>query len=163
MSKRKDLTGQVFERLTVLEFSHIVGGFAYWKCQCVCGNLITVRGTSLRNSHSRSCGCLQKAMVSGNAIKHGHTANGQTSSEYGSWSNMIKRCTNPNLAAYRNYGGRGITVCKQWLNSFETFLEDMGLKPFPGAEIDRSNNNGNYEPANCRWVTHYENQRNKRR
>ena len=81
---------------------------------------------------------------------------------YGVWINMKVRCKNSKNPEYKNYGGRGITVCDRWLHSFENFYEDMGDKPFPKAQIDRIDNNGNYEPNNCRWVTFAENNRNKR-
>lgn len=81
---------------------------------------------------------------------------------YQCWAKMRQRCYNKNLKSYKNYGGRGITVCERWNNSFLAFLEDMGYKPTDNHELDRIDNNGNYEPSNCRWVTHTENNRNKR-
>ena len=82
--------------------------------------------------------------------------------EYRVWHGMKQRCYNQNLKAYKNYGGRGITVCDKWKNSFSAFYEDMGPRPFKDAEIDRKNNDGNYEPDNCRWVTHKINSQNRR-
>lgn len=82
--------------------------------------------------------------------------------EYQVWQNMLQRCFNPNSPIFADYGGRGITVCDRWLDSFENFIGDMGPRPFPGAEIDRENNDGNYEPGNCRWVGRVANCDNKR-
>ena len=81
--------------------------------------------------------------------------------EYRVWVSMTQRCINPNNINYHNYGGRGITVCDRWKNLFPAFYKDMGVKPFSEAEIDRIDNNGNYEPSNCRWVTHAVNDRNR--
>lgn len=83
------------------------------------------------------------------------------SSIYKSWDAMVQRCTNPNSTAWKDYGARGITVCERWL-TFENFYADMGDRPFPGASLDRINNDGNYEPGNVRWVTRVENARNTR-
>ena len=80
--------------------------------------------------------------------------------EYKTWTHMKERCYNPKILSYKYYGGRGITVCERWRDSFIAFLEDMGERPFPKAEIDRIDNDGNYEPINCRWTTRTENRRN---
>jgi len=97
------------------------------------------------------------------SFKHGHTLNRGASSEYSSWANMITRCTNPNFKDWKYYGGRGITVCEEWRNSFAAFLRDMGPKP-KGTSVDRfPNNTGNYEPGNCRWATPFEQQHNKQK
>lgn len=79
-----------------------------------------------------------------------------------SWRDMNRRCTNQEYAQWKDYGGRGISVCERWSSSYENFLADMGIKPFSKAQIDRIDNNGNYEPSNCHWVTRAENSRNKR-
>ena len=95
--------------------------------------------------------------------RHGHARGGRQTTEYSAWLGMKKRCTKPNNSRYGSYGGRGITVCKRWMDSFQAFLADMGLKPSPDLSIDRIDNDGNYEPGNCRWATKEEQSSNKRR
>ncbi len=94
-------------------------------------------------------------------VTHGYTFNGKRPSEYGTWQAMKSRCTNPKVPSYKHYGGRGIKVCARWLNSFESFLEDMGPRP-KGLSIDRIDTDGNYEPGNCEWTTQKRQQRNRR-
>jgi hypothetical protein len=149
MSSRKDLTGQVFERLTVLEFSHIANKKRYyWKCLCECGNIKTVRGEHLTGQRIRSCGCLYG------------THRRSKSPEYKAWEKLKHRCSNSNNPGYARYGGRGITVCDRWKDSFENFFEDMGERPSPKHSIDRIDNDGNYEKSNCRWGTDTEQMNN---
>lgn len=158
MSTFIDLTGKIFGRLTVLKRIGSSGDKrAIWLCLCKCGNKKEVIGKLLRNSHVRSCGCLFKEGK--NNLKHGHKR-GKQSKTYTCWCNMVARCTNPKYTQYKDYGGRGITICKQWLK-FENFLEDIGEIP-KGLTLDRINNNENYSPKNCKLSTMKEQCNNRR-
>ena len=157
MGKFIDLTGQKFGRLVVIQLADKGGsGKIRYLCLCDCGNRIIVQAGNLKNYHTRSCGCFKTEILT----KHGHSTRTITSKTYRAWRHIFDRCTNPNDKAYRNYGGRGITVCKRW-RKFVNFLEDMGEAP-EGYQIDRIDNNGNYCKSNCRWVTPKTNSRNTR-
>ena len=161
MKTVRDLSGQSFGRLTVLfqaEKRKTPNGTTavLWLCRCSCGNLVKVRGANLRTKTTQSCGCLRSEIEKAAAVTHGLS----NSATYGSWKAMLERCRNPNNSHYRHYGGRGIAVCDRW-NRFEEFLSDMGRRP-EGKTIDRINNDGNYEPSNCRWATDAEQRANKR-
>ena len=163
MSKKfKDLTGDVFGRLTV---ETVVGksknGHYLWSCQCECGNTTKVTSSCLISGHTRSCGCFQKERAFVSNLTHGHSKNGKVSRTYKTWYSMIQRCNNPNSRGYERYGGRGIHVCDRWL-LFENFLEDMGEAP-KKLTIDRIKNEGNYEPENCMWLDHKGQMRNTTR
>ena len=151
------MIGQVFTRLTVLSMSEVTQkGEKVWICRCACGAEKHARGSALRGGYIKSCGCLQQE--SRNTAKRTHGLSHMQ--VYSVWSNMRQRCTNPNTVGYVLYGGRGVTVCTRW-NSFENFHADMGDPP-KGASIDRINNDGNYEPNNCRWATRTDQNQNKR-
>lgn len=154
-------TGEVFSRLTVIGPPENTPTGYHYMCQCVCGNQKLVRGAALNNKQVQSCGCLRnEALGKGRKVKHGHFANYTPSPTYITWQSMIKRCTNPKCQKYCYYGGRGITVCPEWMK-FENFLADMGERP-SGMSLDRINNNGNYEPVNCRWADGFQQHSNRR-
>ena len=152
MPKLIDVTNQVFARLTIINRAPNRYSYVEWHCRCKCGNAITVRGSHLLSGNTRSCGCLQKDSVS----THGRSR----TPEWKAWHSMRQRCTNPNNKKFKNYGGRNIIVCKQW-SRFERFLADMGNRPSSKHSLDRRDNNGNYEPSNCRWATSVQQNRNR--
>jgi hypothetical protein len=123
--------------------------------RCACGAEKSMRGGDLRVAVS--CGCRRGGLT------HGETAHGKRTGERTAWMAMKARCLNPNASRYECYGGRGITICDRWLNSYEAFLADMGRRPTGEHSLDRVNNDGHYEPGNCRWATRSEQQRNKRK
>lgn len=160
MGKLIDLTGQVFSRLVVIKrVENNKHNQVRWLCQCSCGNYITIRSSDLRNKNTKSCGCLYNEVRGTTNFIHGHNRKNQTSKTYQSWRNMIQRCASLYGKHYRTYGNRGIKVCNRWLK-FINFLNDMGDKP-EGMSLDRIDNDGNYEPNNCRWATTKEQQRNR--
>ena len=160
--KQKDILiiGKVFNRLTVLAFSgRDKRGEMRYICQCSCGKVInTPTRYKMEMGHTKSCGCLKKEVMSNNMSKY---KNKGRKVEYNCWRNMKIRCTDTNNSKYSRYGGRGITVCDRWLESFDNFYDDMGESPFKGANLDRIDNNKGYSPDNCRWVTPFENIMNR--
>lgn len=154
-----DLTGRTFNYLTVLKLAARGGrsaGRRQWLCSCACGVTTIVATADLRSGNTSSCGCFRKQYVSEKSTRHGM----RYTREYRTWSTMVTRCCNPNTRPFKNYGGRGIAVCERWLD-FINFYDDMGNQP-KGLELDRIDNDGNYEPGNCRWVTCSQNIKNGR-
>lgn len=157
--KSTDHTGSVFNKLTVIgKTKSDKNGQSYWRCVCECGKEIETRSSSLINGHTKSCGCLKSdfAASSARAIKHGRSR----TPVYNIWKCIKARCNKPSHDAFERYGGRGITICERWENSFDNFLSDMGERPSSSHSIDRINNDIGYNKDNCRWATRIEQSRN---
>lgn len=158
--KFNDLTGQTFTWWNVLSFAGRGNSYdAKWLCRCKCGVEKVVFALALRNGQSKSCGCYNRQNTSKRMTTHGETKVNRTK-EYSVWISAKGRCFNENDPKYHRYGGRGITMCPQWKDSYETFLKDMGRCP-PGLMLERTNNEGHYEAKNCCWATPKEEANNR--
>lgn len=175
-----DLTGKVFGQVTVIEYVGARVGclnparknkprlIQCWKCLCVCGKTKVIAADDILHRKGKgikcdlSCGCIGRSISGMSNRKHGHLANNERPSEYMIWINIKRRCLDPKNRQWPSYGGRGITLCQEWINSFEAFIDDMGRRPSLKHSIDRKDNDKGYFKDNCRWATQKEQCRNKR-
>jgi len=156
--RRIDLTGKSFGEWFVLDYSHTnAKGSVSWICRCSCGVISEVAGNNLKSGKTTNCGCKKSEKTAKQNTTHGMSK----TRAYKIWAGMIQRCTNPNRLAYKYYGARGISVCKRWM-TFENFLEDIGHPPSDDYSLERIDNDGWYEPNNCKWATAEVQSRNNR-
>lgn len=168
---RAGIVGRRFGRLVAMKSDRTKSGQVGWVCQCDCGKTTTVITASLIGGNTKSCGCLSvdRSKESPTRFRPGHVSthsqktHGMSDTlEYRIWILMRERCYNSKHNSYDRYGGRGIIVCDRWLDSFVNFIDDMGRRPSKDHSVDRINNDGNYEPGNCRWATHKEQSNNRK-
>lgn len=154
-----DLEGAKVDRLLVTGYAGRMRGAHAWNCVCDCGNTAVALGKELKLRYgARSCGCASKEKAHLSAVTHGM----KRTRTYRIWSGMKQRCHNPKNPDYPAYGGRGIFVCKEWMDSFDAFLRDMGACPGDTLTIERKSNDDGYKPGNCRWASMAEQAKNRR-
>lgn len=159
MSNKLKLIGEKFSRLLVIGELPMIKKHSVWLCKCDCGKEVSVSGSALRTGNTKSCGCYNSEVVTNRNTTHGLINSGRI---YYIWQRMKQRCRDSNCEDYKDYGGRGISICSEWLDftSFHTWAHENGYAP--DLTLDRKDNNGNYEPGNCKWSTIKEQARNKR-
>lgn len=160
-TRAHDLSGHVFGRLTVTSTMELrARRRTYWLCICTCGETKWVISDALKSGGTRSCGCLNDEVR--REVVHGCDRATEQSPEYIAWHSMKQRCLNPTNDRYHRYGGRGIKICRAWIDDFRAFLSDMGRRP-SGTTIERRDNDGGYCKDNCKWATNHEQSRNTSR
>lgn len=155
-----DIAGQTFGNLKVIRRVGSKWGHSLWECQCKCGAICTRTANQLTQNANVSCGCMTSVAQRNSRYYHGQTG----TRLYRIWKAMKTRCTNPNISYFKYYGGKGVSVCEEWTNSFDSF-QDWALSHgyADNLTIDRIDGDGNYEPSNCRWVTMTVQNRNKKK
>lgn len=158
MSRKLDMIGKRFGKLTVIEeYDRNKRGYYRYLCKCDCGNEKIAIGSELQNGHIKSCGCYKKDSIINRCAKYTK----EEKKLYGIWKGIRSRCNNKNSKPYQYYGGRGITICDEWNDYLIFYHWSMQNGYEKGKQLDRINNDGNYEPSNCRWVTPLENNHNR--